>query len=30
MELIRQRYLLAEDLESIIERARSHSTVATR
>jgi len=30
MDLIRRRYLLAEDLESIIERARIHWTFATR
>jgi hypothetical protein len=30
MDLVRRRYLLAEDLESIIERARMHSTFATR
>jgi hypothetical protein len=30
MDLIRRRYLLAEDLESIIERARTHWTFATR
>ena len=29
MDLIRRRYLLAEDLESIIERAKTHWTFAT-
>jgi hypothetical protein len=30
MDLIRRRYLLAEDLDSIVERAKKHWTFATR
>jgi hypothetical protein len=30
MDLVRQRYLLAEDLDSIVDRAKSHWTFATR
>jgi hypothetical protein len=30
MDLIRQRYLLAEDLDSIVDRAKSHWTFVTR
>jgi len=30
MDLIRRRYLLAEDLDSIVERAKTHWTFATR
>jgi hypothetical protein len=30
MDLIRRRYLLAEDLDSILERAKSHWSFATR
>jgi hypothetical protein len=30
MDLIRRRYLLAEDLDSIVERAKAHWTFATR